>query len=35
VGDAIGQTFGRAVTFLTLTGANAASATVISTDAQR
>jgi anti-sigma B factor antagonist len=34
VGDAIGQTFGRAVTFLTLTGANAASATVISTDAQ-
>ena len=35
VGDTIGQTFGRAVTFLTLTGANAASATMISIDARR
>jgi len=35
VGDTIGQTFGRAVTFLTLAGANAASATVMSTDARR
>jgi hypothetical protein len=35
VGDTIGQTFGRAATFLTLTGANAASSTVSSTDARR
>jgi anti-anti-sigma factor len=35
VGDTIGQTFGRAVTFLILTGANAASTTVISTDTRR
>jgi len=35
VGHTIGETFGRAVTYLTLTGANAASATVISTDARR
>jgi anti-sigma B factor antagonist len=35
VGDTIGQTFGRAVMFLTLTGANAASATVINTDTRR
>jgi len=35
VGDTIGQTFGRAVTFLTLTGANAASAAMISTDMRR
>jgi anti-sigma B factor antagonist len=35
VGDTVGQTFGRAVTFLTQTGANAASSTVISTDSRR
>jgi anti-sigma B factor antagonist len=35
VGDTIGQTFGRAVTFLSLTGANAASAAVISPDTRR
>jgi anti-sigma B factor antagonist len=32
VGHTVGQTLGRAVTFLTLTGANAASTTVISAD---
>jgi anti-sigma B factor antagonist len=31
----VGETFGRAVTFLTLTGANAASAAVTSTDTRR
>jgi len=35
VGHTIGQTLGRAVTFLTLTGANATSTTVISADTQR
>ncbi len=34
-GHTIGQTLGRAVTFLTLTGANAASTTVISADTRR
>jgi len=32
VGHAVGETFGRSVTFLTLTGADAASATVTSAD---
>jgi hypothetical protein len=35
VGHTIGQTVGRAVAFLTPTGTNAASATVISADARR
>src|SRR5215467_416691 len=35
VGHTIGETFGRAVAFLTLAGANAASATVMSADARR
>ena len=34
-GHTIGETFGQAVTFLTLTSANAASTTVISTDGRR
>jgi hypothetical protein len=35
VGHTVWQTFGRAVTFLTLAGANAASTTVISADTRR
>jgi len=35
VGHTIGQTLGRAATFLTLTGANATSATAISADRRR
>ena len=34
-GHTIGETFSRAVTFLTLTGANAASTTLISADIRR